>query len=61
MIYDNLGDCYEKDELDNVAMEAIARLSDKRRRGQHIQCEAARMFLLQNRKDSALFLLSASA
>ena len=22
MIYDNLADCYEKDELDNVAMEA---------------------------------------
>lgn len=58
MIYDNLADCYEKDELDNVAMEAYRAAYQilKGKSGQIYPMRGiARMFLLQNRKDSALF------
>lgn len=58
MIYDNLADCYEKDELDNVAMEAYRAAYQilKGESGQIYPMRGiARMFLLQNRKDSALF------
>lgn len=58
MIYDNLADCYEKDELDNVAMEAYRAAYQilKGKSGQIYPMQGiARMFLLQNRKDSALF------
>ena len=58
MIYDNLADCYEKDELDNVAMEAYSAAYQilKGKSGQIYPMRGiARMFLLQNRKDSALF------
>ena len=58
MIYDNLVDCYEKDELDNVAMEAYRAAYQilKGKSGQIYPMRGiARMFLLQNRKDSALF------
>ena len=57
-IYDNLADCYEKDELDNVAMEAYRAAYQilKGKSGQIYPMRGiARMFLLQNRKDSALF------
>lgn len=56
--YDNLADCYEKDELDNVAMEAYRAAYQilKGKSGQIYPMRGiARMFLLQNRKDSALF------
>ena len=58
MIYDNLADCYEKDELDNVAMEAYRAAYQilKGKSGQIYPMRGiASMFLLQNRKDSALF------
>ena len=58
MIYDSLADCYEKDELDNVAMEAYRAAYQilKGKSGQIYPMRGiARMFLLQNRKDSALF------
>ena len=58
MIYDNLADYYEKDELDNVAMEAYRAAYQilKGKSGQIYPMRGiARMFLLQNRKDSALF------
>ena len=58
MIYDKLADCYEKDELDNVAMEAYRAAYQilKGKSGQIYPMRGiARMFLLQNRKDSALF------
>ena len=58
MIYDNLADCYEKDELDNVAMEAYRAAYQilKGKSGQIYPMRGiARMFLLQNRKDSAVF------
>lgn len=58
MIYDNLADCYEKDGLDNVAMEAYRAAYQilKGKSGQIYPMRGiARMFLLQNRKDSALF------
>ena len=58
MIYDNLADCYEKDGLNNVAMEAYRAAYQilKGKSGQIYPMRGiARMFLLQNRKDSALF------
>ena len=58
MIYDNLADCYEKDELDNVAMEAY-RAAYQILKGKDEQTYPmrgiARVFLLQNEKDSALY------
>ena len=58
MIYDNLAECYEKDGLNNVAMEAYRTAYQilKGKSGQIYPMRGiARMFLLQNRKDSALF------
>ena len=58
MIYDNLADCYEKDELDNVAMEAYRAAYQilKGKSGQIYPMRGiGRMFLLHNRKDSGLF------
>lgn len=57
MIYDNLAECYEEDELDNVAMDAYRKAYQilKGKSGQAYPLRGiARMFLLQNRKDSAL-------
>lgn len=57
MIYDNLAECYEEDQLDNVAMEAY-RAAYKILKGKREQIYplrgVARIFLLQNMKDSAL-------
>ena len=58
VIYDNLTDCYDKDEFDNLAMEAYRAAYQilKGKSGQIYPMRGiARMFLLQNRKDSALF------
>ncbi len=57
MIYDNLADCYEKDELFDIAIEAYRQAYQILRGGsQQIYPlrGIARMCLLQNRKDSAL-------
>ena len=53
MIYDNLAECYEKDGLDNVAMEAYRAAYQilKGKSGQIYPMRGiARMFLLQNEK-----------
>ena len=58
MIYDNLADCYEKDELDDVAMEAYRKAYQILKGGSQQTYPLrgiARMCLLQNKKDSALF------
>ena len=58
MIYDNLADCYEKDELDNVAMEAYRAAYQILKGKKWTNISNARYcayVLLQNRKDSALF------
>ena len=58
LIYEYHADCYEKGELDNVAMEAYRAAYQilKGKSGQIYPMRGiARMFLLQNRKDSALF------
>ena len=57
MIYDNLADCYEKDDLYDIAIEAYRQAYQilKGKSGQIYPMRGiARMFLLQNRKDSAL-------
>lgn len=57
MIYDNLADCYEKDELFDIAIEAYRQAYQILRGGsQQIYPlrGIARMCLLQNKKDSAL-------
>ena len=57
MIYDNLADCYEKDELDNVAMEAYRAAYQILEGGSQQTYPLrgiARICLLQNKKDSAL-------
>lgn len=58
MIYDNLAECYEEDELDNVAMDAYRKAYQilKGKSDQTYPLRGiARMFLLQNNKDSALY------
>ena len=58
MIYDNLAECYERDDLDNVAMEAYRSAYQilKGKNGQIYPLRGiARVFLLQNKQDSALF------
>ena len=58
MIYDNLADCYEKDELFDIAIGAYRQAYQILRGGsQQIYPlrGIARMCLLQNKKDSALF------
>lgn len=58
MIYDNLAECYEEDRLYNVAMENYRAAYQilKGGNGQTFPIRGiARVFLLQNEKDSALF------
>lgn len=56
MIYDNLADCYEKDELFDIAIDAEAYQILKGGSQQTYPLRGiARMCLLQNKKDSALF------
>lgn len=58
LIYDNLAECYEKDELDNVAIEAYRHAYQilKGESGQTYPLRGiARMYLLQNMQDSALY------
>ena len=58
MIYDNLADCYEKDELFDIAIDAYREAYQILKGGsqQTYQLRGiARMCLLQNKKDSALF------
>lgn len=58
MIYDNLAECYEKDELFDIAIEAY-RQAYQILKGKSQQIYPLRgiagMYLLQNKKDSALF------
>lgn len=58
MIYDNLAECYEEENLNNVAMEsyrtAYQILQGEKEQGYPLR-GIARAFSLQNRKDSALF------
>lgn len=57
MMYDNLAECYENDDLDDVAMDTY-RSAYKILKGKSDQAYPlrgiARVFLLQNKKDSAL-------
>lgn len=53
MIYDNLADCYEKDDLYDIAIEAY-RQAYQILEGGSQQRGIARICLLQNKKDSAL-------
>lgn len=57
MMYDNLAECYEDDDLDDVAMDTY-RSAYKILKGKSNQAYPlrgiARVFLLQNKKDSAL-------
>lgn len=58
MIFDNLAECYEEDDLDNVAMEAYRKAYKilKESKDQVYPLRGiARVFLLQNEKDSALY------
>lgn len=56
MIYDNLADCYEKDELFDIAIDAYREAYQILKGGsQQTLRGIARMCLLQNKKDSALF------
>ena len=58
MIYDNLADCYEKDELFDIAIDAYREAYQILKGGSQQTCPLrgiARMCLLQNKKDSALF------
>lgn len=58
MIYDNLAECYEEEDLDDVAMEAYRKAYQilKGGVGQIYPLRGmARVFLLQNEKDSALY------
>lgn len=58
MIYDNLAECYEEEDLDDIAMDAY-RKAYQILKGKSAQVYPlrgiARMFLLQNEKDSALY------
>lgn len=58
MIYDNLADCYEKDELFDIAIDAYREAYQILKGGSQQTYPLrgiARMCLLQNKKDSALF------
>lgn len=58
MIYDNLADCYEKDELFDIAIDAYREAYQILKGGNQQTYPLrgiARMCLLQNKKDSALF------
>ena len=58
MIYDNLADCYEKDELFYIAIDAYREAYQILKGGSQQTYPLrgiARMCLLQNKKDSALF------
>ena len=58
MIYDNLADCYEEEDLDDVAMEAYRKAYQILKGGVeqiYPLRGMARVFLLQNEKDSALY------
>lgn len=58
MIYDNLADCYEKDELFDIAIDAYRETYQILKGGSQQTYPLrgiARMCLLQNKKDSALF------
>lgn len=58
MIYDNLADCYEKDELFDIAIDAYRKAYQILKGGNQQTYPLrgiARMCLLQNKKDSALF------
>lgn len=58
MIYDNLADCYEKDELFDIAIDAYREAYQILKGGSqqtYLLRGIARMCLLQNKKDSALF------
>lgn len=58
MIYDNLTDCYEKDELFDIAIDAYREAYQILKGGSQQTYPLrgiARMCLLQNKKDSALF------
>ena len=57
MIYDNLADCYEKDDLYDIAIEAYRQAYQILEGGSQQTCPLrgiARICLLQNKKDSAL-------
>lgn len=58
MIYDNLAECYEEDRLYNVAIEnyrAAYQILKGKDEQTHPMRGIARVFLLQNEKDSALY------
>lgn len=58
MIYDNLAECYEEEDLDDVAMEAYRKAYQILKGGSeqiYPLRGMARVFLLQNEKDSALY------
>ena len=58
MIYDNLAECYEEEDLDDVAMEAYRKAYQILKGGVeqiYPLRGMARVFLLQNEKDSALY------
>lgn len=58
MIYDNLAECYEEDRLYNVAIEnyrAAYQILKGKDEQTYPMREIARVFLLQNEKDSALY------
>ena len=58
LIYDNLADCYEKDELFDIAIDAYREAYQILKGGSQQTYPLrgiARMCLLQNKKDSALF------
>lgn len=58
LIYDNLAECYEKDEVDNIAIDAYRHAYQilKGESGQTYPLRGiARMYLLQNMQDSALY------
>lgn len=58
MIYDNLADCYEKDELFDIAIDAYREAYQILKGGSQQTYPLrgiARMCVLQNKKDSALF------
>lgn len=58
MIYDNLAECYEEDRLYNVAIEnyrAAYQILKGKDEQTYLMRGIARVFLLQNEKDSALY------